>query len=97
MRRLIDMSRFNDASRGVLGAVKILPRIILRDFVTFSAIMVMVALLGTAPFVQQTIQTRPCQSLVAGATSSLPVARNVTKLPGLNGVQVYNQARLVSA
>lgn len=77
MRRLIETSRFNDASQGLLGAVKILPTIV-RDPATLLAVIVMFVSLGTGSFVQQAIQTQSCQFPVDSANASLPISRNLT-------------------
>lgn len=81
VRRLIETSRFNDASQGLLGAVRILPTII-RDPATLMAVMVMIISLGTGSFVQQAIQTQSCQFPVDGAHASLPISRNFTASKG---------------
>lgn len=77
VRRLIETSRFNEASQGMLGAVKLLPTII-RDPATLTAVMVMIVSLGTGSFVQQAIQTQSCQFAVDSAHASLPVTRNIS-------------------
>lgn len=78
-RRLMDTSRFNDASQGSIGAVKLTPTIS-RDPATLLAVMVMVISLGTGSFVQQAIQTQSCQFTVDGAYASLPISRVITSM-----------------
>lgn len=77
VRRLIEASRFNEASHGMLGAVKLLP-LVIQDPVTLIAVMVMTVSLGTSSFAQQAIQTQSCQFPVNSAHASLPVTRNLT-------------------
>lgn len=77
MRRLIETSRFSDASQGSISAVKLLPTII-RDPATSLAIMVMAVSFGTGSFVQQAIQTQSCQFTVESVNASLPISRNIT-------------------
>lgn len=96
MRRLIETTRFNDASQGPLGAVQLIPTIT-RDPATLLAVMVMVISLGTGSFVQQAIQTQSCQFTVHGAHASLPISRAISTMEG----KVHNidnpQAALSSA
>lgn len=77
MRRLIQTSRFNDASQGSLGAMKLLPTII-HDPATLLAVLVMTVSLGTGFFVQQAIQTQSCQFPVNSAHAFLPISQNIT-------------------
>lgn len=77
MRRLVETSRFQDASQGSIGAMKLLPTI-LRDPATLLAVVVMVFSLGTGSFVQQAIQTQHCQFPVDNANASLPISQNLT-------------------
>lgn len=77
VRRLIQTSRFNDASQGSLGAVKLLPTIF-RDPATLLAVMIMIVSMGTGSFVQQAIQTQSCQFAVDSVAASLPISKNVT-------------------
>lgn len=77
MRRLIETSRFSDASQGSISALRLLPTII-RDPATSLAIIVMIVLLGTGSFVQQAIQTQSCQFTVDSVNASLPISRDTT-------------------
>lgn len=79
MRWLIEASRFNDASQGLLGAAKLVPTII-RDPATLLAVIIMTISLGTGSFVQQAIQTQYCQFPVDSAHASLPISRSITTL-----------------
>lgn len=76
-RRLIETSRFNDASQGLIGAFKLLPTIV-RDPTTLLAVTVMIVSMGTGSFVQQAIQTQPCQFPMDEVRASLPISRNIT-------------------
>lgn len=75
--RLIDIIRFHDASQGLFSALKIIPRIRWRPDILM-AIMVMIISLGTGSFVQQAIQTQPCQLSMNSINASLPISRNIT-------------------
>lgn len=77
IRRLREISRFNDASQGLIGAMRLLP-IIIRDPATLLAILVIIISFGTGSFVQQAIQTRSCRFPMDGINASLPISRNIT-------------------
>ncbi|KAJ2988808.1 hypothetical protein NUW58_g3785 [Xylaria curta] len=76
-RRLSQINRFDQASRGLVGAVRLIPSII-KNVDTLLAVLVMIFASGIGAFVQQAIQTRPCQFPLEGVSSTLPVSRNVT-------------------
>lgn len=77
MRRLIETSRFSDASQGLWGALKLIPTIIRFPDVLL-AVLVLITSLGTGSFVQQAIQTQSCQFSTNNGNSSLPISRNIT-------------------
>lgn len=77
VRRLIETSRFNDASQSLLGAFRLLPTIT-RDPATLTAVIIMIVSLGIGSFVQQTIQTQSCQFAARNVYVSLPISRNIT-------------------
>lgn len=78
VRRLIETSRFNDASQGLFGALKLIPTIMGHPDILL-AILVMVVSLGTGAFVQQSIQTQPCQFSTDSIDAYLPVSRKITR------------------
>lgn len=92
IRRLIETSRFYDASQGSLGAFKLLPTII-PDPHTLVAAMVMIVSLGTGSFAQQAIQTQSCQFPVDSANASLPISRNITA-HGVGGINAFGPVSL---
>lgn len=100
-RRLIEASRFHDASQSALGAMKLLPTII-RDPATLVAAMVMIVSLGTGSFVQQAIQTQSCQFPVDSVNASLPISRNISARKAGGGsmfgpVDIPNMAAAMSS
>lgn len=84
MRRLIETSRFNDASQGLFGALKLIPKIIRYPDVLL-AVTVMAVSFGTGSFVQQSIQTQPCQHSTDSVSASLPIFRNITIEKAIGG------------
>lgn len=78
IRRLIETSRFNDATQGLFGALKLIPTIIESPDILL-AVMAMIISLGTGSLVQQAIQTQPCQFSTDSVNASLPISRNITK------------------
>lgn len=81
VRPLVEASRFNDASQGLFGALRLLPTIIRYPDILVS-VMVMIISLGTGSFVQQAIQTRSCQFSTDSIDASLPISRNITYKAG---------------
>ncbi|KAG6366528.1 hypothetical protein INS49_000705 [Diaporthe citri] len=103
MRRLMEASRFNDASQGSLGAVKLIPTIT-RDPAILLAVTVMVISLGTGSFAQQAIQTQSCYFPVDSAHASLPVsyfidpyAVGTNKAGDSNTIQSLDESNLAAA
>lgn len=76
-RRLIETSHFNNASQGLFGALKLIPTIMGYPDILM-AIMVMIISLATGSFVQQAIQTLPCQISMDSIDAFLPISRNIT-------------------
>lgn len=77
MRRLIEASRFNDATQGLFGALKLIPTITGHPEILLAIIVIIVSL-GTGSFVQQAIQTRLCQFSTDSINASIPISRNIT-------------------
>jgi hypothetical protein len=75
-RPVSDIHHFNEASRGILGAIKLFwsvpPRL-----VSIVAAIVIVLSPAIAPFSQQAVATVPCARTVEGSQASLPVSHFV--------------------
>ncbi|KAF5661368.1 hypothetical protein FCIRC_11847 [Fusarium circinatum] len=71
-RPMQDMQRFDHASRGVYGSIKLLPLAIKHPWAVI-AIAVAVASFATGPFVQQTVQTYPCRHMLQSRNHSANV------------------------
>lgn len=96
VRQLVEASRFNDASQGLFGAMRLLPTIIKYPDILVT-VMVMIISLGTGSFVQQAIQTRPCQFSTDSIDASLPISRNITYKAGGGKRSISNLAAAVTS
>ncbi|KAK9782830.1 hypothetical protein AB5N19_09415 [Seiridium cardinale] len=76
-RQLIDLDRFDTASRGAYGAAKLLPRVYRRNPSVFLCASVTIVSLAIEPFVQQAVGTIPCQ-WAAEKEASTSIVRNLT-------------------
>ncbi|KAK8848894.1 hypothetical protein PGQ11_015374 [Apiospora arundinis] len=83
-RPLSDLQQFDAGSRGTLGALLLLPTIILRDVVTLVAIIILLASFLIGPFVQQASRTTECSFALPGPNASLPFAHYVPLRDGFN-------------
>ncbi|KAG8163810.1 hypothetical protein KVR01_005728 [Diaporthe batatas] len=72
-RRLIDMVRFDEASRGLMGSLNFLfrPR---KSFVALCSALAFVLSAAIGPFTQQTIRTFGCEILSHNESASVPIA-----------------------
>ncbi|KAK1847774.1 hypothetical protein CCHR01_09616 [Colletotrichum chrysophilum] len=75
-RPLSDLQRFDHASRGVLGSVKII-WFARSSIVTVVAALVMVTSVAVGPFTQQAVSTVSCSRVVPGVKASLPLSHYV--------------------
>lgn len=81
-RPVSDIHHFNEASRGILGAIRLFwvvpPRL-----VSIVAAIVIVLSPAIAPFSQQAVATVPCARTVEGSQASLPVSHFVPHVKSL--------------
>ncbi|KAN0106788.1 Protein of unknown function (DUF3176) domain containing protein [Hyaloscypha variabilis] len=86
---------FDSGSRGTLGSLFLIPKVIRHSLIAALGALVMVASLAVGPFVQQAIKTTSCASPVPGATASLPYANYVPRqaimLVESGGIVDYSQ------
>ncbi|KAF4432741.1 hypothetical protein CGCF415_v007693 [Colletotrichum fructicola] len=75
-RPLSYLQRFDHASRGVLGSIKII-WVARSSIVTVVAALVMVTSVAVGPFTQQAVSTVSCSRVVPGVKASLPVSHYV--------------------
>ncbi|KAF4972223.1 hypothetical protein FSARC_1175 [Fusarium sarcochroum] len=73
-RPMLDIQRFDDASRGAWGSLKLLPVVILRQPLAVGAVLVVVLSLAIGPFTQQTVQTYYCPRVALGQSAHISVA-----------------------
>ncbi|KAK7938009.1 uncharacterized protein PG986_014877 [Apiospora aurea] len=73
-RPLSDLQQFDTGSRGIFGALLLLPTIMRKDAVALSAIIVLLASFLIGPFVQQASHTKECLFALPGPNASLPSA-----------------------
>ncbi|KAM0488414.1 hypothetical protein ACHAP7_001408 [Fusarium lateritium] len=71
-----DIHHFNEASRGILGAIKLFWSVPPR-FVSIVAAIVIILSPAIAPFSQQAVATVPCPRTVENSQASLPVSHFV--------------------
>ncbi|KAK8022230.1 hypothetical protein PG993_012997 [Apiospora rasikravindrae] len=79
-RPLSDLQQFDAGSRGILGAILLVPTIIRRDAVALAAIIILLASFLIGPFVQQASHTEECWFAVPDTDASLPYAHYVPRL-----------------
>ncbi|CAJ0549714.1 Ff.00g033270.m01.CDS01 [Fusarium sp. VM40] len=75
-RPVSDIHHFNEASRGILGAIKLFWSVPPRLVSIFAAIVIILSP-AIAPFSQQAVATVPCARTVEGSQASLPVSHFV--------------------
>ncbi|KAJ3549027.1 hypothetical protein NM208_g727 [Fusarium decemcellulare] len=79
-RPMLDVQRFDDASRGAWGSIQLLPLVALRQPLAVATIAIVVASLAIGPITQQTIQTYYCSRAVAARpaqTALIAVANRI--------------------
>jgi hypothetical protein len=81
-RPLSDLQKFDSASRGIPGAVQLLPAVLWRDPITFTAAIIVCISFLVGPFVQQASRTSECTSVALGVKASLPFAHFVPRRNG---------------
>ncbi|KLO84805.1 uncharacterized protein LW93_5087 [Fusarium fujikuroi] len=75
-RPVSDLHHFNNASRGILGAVKLFWTVPPRLTSIIAALVIIISPAIT-PFAQQSVSTVPCARTVEGAQASLPISHYV--------------------
>jgi hypothetical protein len=78
-RPLSDLQQFDSGSRGSLGALLLIPKVVLKDPVTLIAAAVLVVSFLVGPFVQQASRTMPCTFPAPDQKASLPYAQYVPR------------------
>ncbi|KAF3033408.1 hypothetical protein E8E12_000790 [Didymella heteroderae] len=81
-RPLSHLQKFDSGSRGIPGAVQLLPIVLWRDPVTFTAALVLITSFLVGPFVQQASRTSECTFVAPGFRASLPFAHYVPRRSG---------------
>ncbi|KAF4334284.1 hypothetical protein FBEOM_11869 [Fusarium beomiforme] len=75
-RPISDLHHFDNASRGIMGAIKLFWSVPPR-FVSIVAALVIIVSPAITPFAQQAVRTVPCSRTVEGAQASLPISHYV--------------------
>jgi hypothetical protein len=79
---LSDLQQFDSGSRGSLGAVRLLPTVLWRDPITFTAAIILFASFLVGPSIQQASRTTECTLAAPGHKASLPFAHYVPRRGG---------------
>lgn len=72
-RTLQNLQHFEDASRGIWGALRLLPIVLRHSVAALLAALIIILSFAIGPFVQQSIRTVAQEIAVEGQMSSLPV------------------------
>lgn len=78
-RPVKDMQIFDDASRGVIGSLKLLRLVFFQMPLTLGAVLITVFSFAIGPFSQQAIQTYQCSQLSSESATIVTVNREQTK------------------
>ncbi len=73
-RRLMDLQRFDRASRGVIGSLQLFGRVSAVGPIAGIGALITIVSLAIGPFTQQSIKTVSCQYPTPGINASIPVA-----------------------
>ena len=76
-RPLSHLERFDFGSRGSLGAIRLIPTILLEDSIALTAVLLIIPSFLIGPFVQQASRTQECSFPVPGLNASIPYAHYV--------------------
>ncbi|KAF6830452.1 hypothetical protein CPLU01_07378 [Colletotrichum plurivorum] len=80
-RPLGHISAFDDACRGILGAVKLIPIVIIRDFACIPPLLIIIFSFAVGPLVQQAVDLRIRTVVLSREIpSSIPVSQTVEGL-----------------
>ncbi|XXH05025.1 hypothetical protein Hte_011449 [Hypoxylon texense] len=74
---LRDLQLFEDASRGLWGAITLVPVVARHSLSSLVAIFIIVVSIATGPFIQQSIRVNFSESVLGSGTASLPVSFSV--------------------
>lgn len=88
---LSDLQQFDSGSRGSLGALLLIPTVIIKDAPTLIAAAVLVLSFLIGPFVQQASRTMPCTFPAPDQNASLPYAHYVPRQGGFAPFSGGNQ------
>jgi hypothetical protein len=83
-RPLSDLQQFDSGSRGIFGALQLVPKVILKDPVTFISAVVLIVSFLIGPFVQQASRTMPCAFPALDQKASIPYAHYVPRSSGFD-------------
>jgi hypothetical protein len=81
-RPLTDLQKFDSGSRGIPGALQLLPTALWRDPITFLAATILFISFLVGPSVQQASRTSECTIIASGSNASLPFAHYVPRRSG---------------
>lgn len=77
-----DLQKFDSGSRGIAGAIQLLPTVLWRDPITFMAAIVLFTSFLVGPSVQQASRTSTCTFVASGLNASLPFAHYIPRRSG---------------
>lgn len=81
-RPMVDLQRYDEASRGSFGAIRLLPTVLWKDFIALSAALVLLLSFLVGPFVQQASRTVSCSFVMQGQNASVPFAHWIPRSGG---------------
>jgi hypothetical protein len=85
-RPLSDLQQFDSGSRGLWGAMHLIPTVLWKDLVTLIAAVVLLVSFLEGPFVQQASRTKECSFVAPGLNASLLFAHYVPRRGGFIAV-----------
>jgi hypothetical protein len=83
LRPLRDFQQFESGSRGISGALLLLPTVAIKDTVTLVAALVLIVSFLVGSFVQQASRTTTCTFWDPYGTASVPYAHYVPRRGGV--------------
>jgi hypothetical protein len=84
IRSLVDLQTFDSGSRGIFGALMLIPKVVLKDTITLVAAAILIVSFLIGPFVQQASRTTPCLVPAPDSSASLPYANYVPRHGGVS-------------
>ena len=97
MHPLSDLQKFDYGSRSSLGALLLMPTVMLKDAVSLVAAAVLVVSFLIGPFVQQASRTTTCLFPATGLGASLPYAHYIPRRGGLSLGLIGNGASVLGS